>query len=133
MQELPPLLAATGRVERVTGAHSDVLGAGFRCHLSHGHTPGMLLTEIAGERPVLFCADLIPGMPWVRKAITMGYDRYPELLIDEKAALLADLQARGGRLFFTHDPTVALCALARDDAGQVVARDPVPELVGEPA
>lgn len=131
--ELPPLLEATGRLERVTGDRSEVLGPGFRFHQSDGHTPGMLLAEIAGARPVLFCADLIPGMPWVRKAITMGYDRYPELLIDEKAALLADLQARGGRLFFTHDPDVALCSLGRDEAGQVVAEDPVAELTGQPA
>jgi glyoxylase-like metal-dependent hydrolase (beta-lactamase superfamily II) len=131
--ELPPLLEGTGRLERVTGDRSEVLGPGFRFHLSNGHTPGMLLAEIAGARgPLLFCADLIPGVPWVRKAITMGYDRYPELLIDEKAALLADLQARGGRLFFTHDPAVAMCGLALDDGGQVVARDAVAELVGEP-
>jgi len=131
--ELPGLLEATGRLERVTGDRSEVLGPGCRFHESHGHTPGMLLAEIAGERPVLFCADLIPGMPWVKKAITMGYDRYPELLIDEKAALLQDLQARGGRLFFTHDPDVALCALGRDERGQVVAQEPVAELVDVPA
>lgn len=131
--ELPGLLAATGRLERVTGARSDVLGEGFCFHVSHGHTPGMLLAEVAGARPVLFCADLIPGLPWVKKAITMGYDRYPELLIDEKAALLADLQARGGRLFFTHDPAVALCALGRDEQGHVVPQDPVAELVAVPA
>ena len=31
----------------------------------------------------------------------MGYDRYPELLIDEKSTLLTDLLSRNGRLFFT--------------------------------
>ena len=36
-------------------------------------------------------ADLIPGRPWVHLPITMGYDRYPELLIDEKTRLLEDL------------------------------------------
>ena len=30
----------------------------------------------------------IPGAAWVHLPITMGYDRYPELLIDEKSALL---------------------------------------------
>lgn len=40
----------------------------------------------------------------------MGYDRYPELLIDEKARALRTLAERGGRLFFTHDAT---CAFAR--------------------
>lgn len=119
--ELPPLLEATGRLERVDGERSDVLGDGFRLHYSDGHTPGMVLTEVAtDDGPLLFCADLIPGVPWVRRAITMGYDRYPEKLIDEKAALLDDLVERGGRLFFTHDPDVATCGLARDARGAVV-------------
>ncbi len=124
--ELQPLLEATGRLERVAGERSATLGDGYRLHRSDGHTPGMVLTEVvAPGGPILFCADLVPGMPWVRRAITMGYDRYPELLIDEKTALLADLQRRGGRLFFTHDPKVALCALELDEQGAVVARGPV--------
>jgi glyoxylase-like metal-dependent hydrolase (beta-lactamase superfamily II) len=127
--ELPGLLERTGRVERLAGEHSEVLGSGYRFHHSHGHTPGMVLCEVAGEHgPLLFCADLIPGMPWVRRAITMGYDRYPELLIDEKTALLADLQRRGGRLFFTHDPQVAVCRLGLDEQGAVVALEPQPAL-----
>jgi glyoxylase-like metal-dependent hydrolase (beta-lactamase superfamily II) len=91
----------------------------------------MLLCEIAtDDGPIVFCADLIPGVPWVRRAITMGYDRYPEKLIDEKSALLADLEARRGRLFFTHDPEVSACALAKDDKGHIVAVEPVQELAG---
>jgi glyoxylase-like metal-dependent hydrolase (beta-lactamase superfamily II) len=132
--ELPGLLAATGRLELVDGDHSAVLGDGFRLHRSDGHTPGMMLAEVAGTHgPLLFCADLIPGLPWVRRAITMGYDRFPELLIDEKSALLADLLARGGRLFFTHDPVVAVCRLGRDDKGNIVGSDTAPGLFGEVA
>jgi glyoxylase-like metal-dependent hydrolase (beta-lactamase superfamily II) len=132
--ELPGLLERTGRVERIGGERSTVLGDGYRFHHSHGHTPGMVLCEVAGEHgPLLFCADLIPGLPWVRRAITMGYDRYPELLIDEKTALLADLQRRGGRLFFTHDPQVASCRLAVDEQGAVVAGESQPALVGDAA
>ena len=117
--ELPALLEATGRLERVAGTTSDALGPGFRFHTSDGHTPGLLLTEIdAPGGPVVFAADLIPGKPWVHVPITMGYDRYPEKLIEEKQALLADLVARGGRLFFTHDPTVAIGRVARDDRGR---------------
>jgi hypothetical protein len=54
-------------------------------------------------------------------------------MIDEKTALLADLQRRGGRLFFTHDPQVASCRLAIDDQGAVVAREPEPALVAATA
>ncbi len=130
--ELPGLLEATGRVERLVGERSELLGDGYRFHRSDGHTPGMVLCEVATARgPLLFCADLIPGVPWVRRAITMGYDRYPEQLIDEKTALLADLHDRGGRLFFTHDPQVAACGLERDEAGALVAAAPVAALRGE--
>ena len=128
--ELPGLLEATGSLERVVGERSEVLGDGYRMHRSDGHTPGMMLTEVETEvGPLVFCADLIPGAPWVRRAITMGYDRYPERLIDEKTALLDDLAQRSGRLFFTHDPEVAACGLSQNDRGHVVVADPVPALV----
>ncbi len=117
--ELPALLEATGRLERVAGPRSDVLGDGYRFHVSDGHTPGLLLTELdAPGGPIVFAADLIPGRPWVHVPITMGYDRYPEKLIEEKQALLTDLAARGGRLFFTHDPTIAIGTVARDERGR---------------
>jgi glyoxylase-like metal-dependent hydrolase (beta-lactamase superfamily II) len=116
---LQPLLEATGRVEQVEGDVSRTLGDGFRFWRSEGHTPGLLLAEVAMPAgPVVFAADLIPGRPWVHVPITMGYDRYPEMLIDEKAALLADLVGRGGRLFFTHDPEIAMGKVARDANGR---------------
>jgi glyoxylase-like metal-dependent hydrolase (beta-lactamase superfamily II) len=118
---LNALLAGSGRLELVpAGADgTPALGAGFRFHRSEGHTPGLLLTEVAmPDGPVVFAADLIPGKAWVHVPITMGYDRYPERLIDEKAALLADLVERGGRLFFTHDPAIALARVARDGKGR---------------
>jgi glyoxylase-like metal-dependent hydrolase (beta-lactamase superfamily II) len=127
---LTELIAATGRLERVTNAHSPLLGGGYRFHHSDGHTPGMLLAEIAMPAgPVVFCADLIPGTPWVHIPITMGYDRYPELLINEKRVLLDDLIHRNGRLFYTHDPKVALSGLSRDDSGKYGASAPLAELV----
>ena len=116
---LTDLISATGKLELISGDRSDTLGDGFRFHRSSGHTPGLLLTEVAMPGgPVVFCADLIPGKAWVHLPITMGYDRYPELLIDEKAALLGDLLPRHGRLFFTHDPVFAFGTLTRDDKGR---------------
>jgi len=126
---LTDLLASSGRLEITASDRSAALGDGFRFHRSSGHTPGLLLTEIempAG--PVVFVADLIPGRAWVHLPITMGYDRYPELLIDEKAALLGELEGRGGRLFFTHDPSVALGKVARDERGRYHIVDELPEL-----
>ena len=124
--ELPALLEASGRLELVDGDRSQALGDAVRFHHSDGHTPGLLLAEIVGPETVdgqphggvVFCADLIPGRPWVHVPITMGYDRNAELLIDEKRTFLEDKLARGVRLFFTHDPGCALAQVARDDKGR---------------
>ena len=128
--ELPHLLVASGRLDIVPAgaASSPPLGEGYRFHHSDGHTPGLLLTEVA--ETVVFAGDLIPGRPWVHLPITMGYDRFPELLIDEKAAFLADLVERDVRLFLTHDPEVALVTVRRDDADRYSAQDPVADLRG---
>jgi glyoxylase-like metal-dependent hydrolase (beta-lactamase superfamily II) len=121
---LPGLLEATGRLEVVDGETSNVLGAEYRLHFSDGHTPGLMLTEIPGDDgPLVFAGDLVPGVAWVHVPITMGYDRYPELLIDEKTRLFEDLVGRGGRLFFTHDPRVALARLSRSAEGRFVTAD----------
>ena len=109
ISELPGLLEASGRLEIVDGDFSQALGDSVRFHHSDGHTPGLLLAEIVGPERVdgeahggvVFCADLIPGRPWVHVPITMGYDRNAELLIDEKRAFLEDKVARNVHLFFT--------------------------------
>lgn len=127
--ELVPLLTASARLEIVDGPSSNTLGPDYRFHRSEGHTPGLLLLETPSkDGPVVFAADLIPGRPWVRRAVTMGYDRYPELLIDEKSALLADLAKRGGRLFFTHDPGCALARVALDEKGEAGPAEPLATL-----
>ena len=80
---------------------------------------------------IVFCADLIPGRPWVHLPITMGYDRYPEHLIDEKHAFLDQMIARGTRLFFTHDAHCAAARVVRDDSGRYAAVGGQDALVGE--
>jgi hypothetical protein len=131
--ELPGLLEATGRLEIVPADSptSTTLGDGYRLHYSDGHTPGLMLAEVAlAAGPLVFGADLFPGTHWLHLPITMGYDRHPELLIDEKTALLEDLSSRGGRLFYTHDHAVALSGLVQDDRGRWRAHDPLPEAIG---
>src|SRR5207342_3407088 len=120
--ELPGLLEQSGRLEIVDGTYSRALGHSVRFHYSDGHTPGLMLAEIVGPEHVhgedhggvVFCADLIPGRPWVHVPITMGYDRNAELLIDEKRVFLEDKLARNVHLFFTHDPGCALAQVTRD-------------------
>lgn len=134
--ELIPLLQATGRVELVTGERCEALGDTVRFHFSQGHTPGLMLAEILGHRDdagrhhggLVFCADLIPGRPWVHLPVTMGYDRFPELLIDEKQALLEDMLAREVHAFFTHDPDCALARVVRDERGRFATDHEVAQL-----
>ncbi|MBX3270790.1 MAG: MBL fold metallo-hydrolase [Sandaracinaceae bacterium] len=119
IEALPALLEASGRLEVADADGSRALGPDYRLHRSDGHTPGLVLVEVpSADGPIVFAADLIPGRPWVHLPITMGYDRYPEQLIDEKQALLTDLLARDGRLFFTHDPDCAMARVARDERGR---------------
>lgn len=138
--ELPELLEATGRLELVDGEYSKTLGDRVRFHYSDGHTPGLMLAEIVGPdivdgQPhggVVFCADLIPGRPWVHVPITMGYDRNAELLIDEKKVFLADKLARNVHLFFTHDPGCALAQVVRDEKGKFGTSHEMAELHARP-
>lgn len=134
--ELPGLLEASGRLEIVDGAYCETLGHAVRFHYSDGHTPGLMLAEIVGPEEVngeahggvVFCADLVPGRPWVHVPITMGYDRNAELLIDEKREFLQDKLARNVHVYFTHDPGCALAQVTMDDKGRFGTAHEVAEL-----
>ncbi|WP_324733054.1 MBL fold metallo-hydrolase [Pseudomonas paeninsulae] len=130
---IPELLTLLESSERLTlleeTEQCQLLGPDWHLHWSDGHTPGLLLPEVAMPGgPVLFPSDLIPGAPWVHLPITMGYDRFPEGLIEEKQALLADLLARGGRLVFTHDPETAMGQVVRDGKGRYGLEQKVAEV-----
>lgn len=127
--ELPALLEGTGRLEVVEGERSATLGEGYSFTVSEGHTPGLLLARVESAwGPVTFMGDLVPGVPWVHLPITMGYDRYPELLIDEKRALLDRIHAEQGTMLFTHDSEVAAARVSIDAQGRYGAAEPIATL-----
>lgn len=117
--ELNSLMEKSARLILVGGdGHSD-LAPLISFRFSNGHTVGLMLSQInLRDGPVVFVADLIPGLPWMHVPITMGYDRYPELLIDEKTALLNELHAKNGKVFFTHDPGLPCATVKRDNMGR---------------
>ena len=128
--ELQPLLEASGRLEIVDGETSRALGPSIRLHASNGHTPGLMLAEVPSARgPIVFGADLVPGAAWVHLPITMGYDRYPELVIDEKRTLFESIVPNRGFLFFTHDPDVALARVTLDPKGRYGTSEPLGAVV----
>lgn len=87
-----------------------------------GHTPGHLHTLVRGnQNTVVFCGDLIPGTAWVHSPITMGYDRFPEQLIEEKQDLYSKAIPENWFLFFTHDPEYSSAQCHLDDKKKVTA------------
>ena len=97
---------------------------------SFGHTPGHMHTVVRGKQnTVVFCGDLIPGTAWVHLPITMGYDRYPEQLIDEKDGLYSRAIPGNWLLFFTHDPLLAASRCKWDENKRVITYDTHPQLV----
>lgn len=108
---LNQLLLDSGRLHLVTGQQIALL-PDVSFEFTHGHTPGMMHATI---NDVVFCADLIPGKAWIHIPISMGYDRFPELLIDEKTVFLKKHFEAGHRLFFTHDPDFSVVNIAYHD------------------
>lgn len=124
---LHQLLQESGRLQLVSAEHHPLLGDSVRFHFSDGHTPGLMLAEIRAShrdadgferQGLVFCADLIPGRPWVHLPVTMGYDRYPEILINEKQRFLDEMRERQVSLYFTHDPDCALASVSQDEKGR---------------
>ncbi len=121
--ELNKLLKDSGRLCLVDKEAHESISSLVSFHWSDGHTPGLMMSEIKTPAgPVVFTSDLIPGSSWVHVPISMGYDRYPELVIDEKRGLLEELLPRGAMLFFTHDPKTACGRLQKDEAGKFSTR-----------
>jgi glyoxylase-like metal-dependent hydrolase (beta-lactamase superfamily II) len=90
----------------------------FELHFFHsdGHTPGLLCADIRyGNDRLVYASDLVPGKAWVHLPISMGYDRFPELLIDEKKALLTSLVEENAWIFYTHDPDFAVSKVQFDN------------------
>jgi glyoxylase-like metal-dependent hydrolase (beta-lactamase superfamily II) len=130
IRELPGLLRASGRlriVESVDEA-AKAVGEHFSFVETDGHTPGMLHATAHGTKAeLLFCADMVPGTAWVHASITMGYDRYPEKLVDEKTGIFQQSMERRAYLVYTHDPRVAASRVRRDERGRFAPADPVGE------
>lgn len=92
----------------------------FEFSITNGHTPGHMHTLFHGSHEsIYFCGDLIPGLAWVNSAITMGYDRYPELLIDEKNEMYHQALKKDWWLFYTHDNQFARSKIQKNEKQQI--------------
>lgn len=99
--ELPSLLQQSGRLKLLDNETTTIIDERFRMQFLQGHTPGLILFTVNN---IACVTDLIPGIPWVHLPIHMGYDRFSELLVDEKERLLLHAIEHNSTLFFAHDP-----------------------------
>jgi len=110
------LLEKSGRLILVENNGISDLSPFITFRFSNGHTPGLMLGEISlKDGPLVFASDLIPGFAWMHIPISMGYDRFPELVIDEKKNFLEDLITKNAKLFFTHDCQYPIGKIKKND------------------
>jgi len=120
---LHDLLQASGRLVLIDGPRHPDLDFGISFEFSNGHTVGLMMSWLeAPSGPVVYASDLIVGTPWLHLPIAMGYDRFPELVIDEKQRLLERLAERRGSIVFTHDPKTAWASIRKDENGKFLGR-----------
>ena len=110
-------LVASGRLILVdSDTHPDVLPEFLSFRFTDGHTPGQMHTVVHGDSDkMVFAGDLVPGRAWVHVPVSMGYDRFPELVINEKEDLYRKAVPERWWVFYTHD---AQCAASRVEAVQ---------------
>jgi len=120
-------LEESGRLIKLKG--DDVLSFDeLKVHFfqSEGHTQGMMCSDLRwNQERLVFVADLIPGKFWMHLPITMGYDRFPEQLIDEKQILLSSLAKENSWIFYTHDPDTALSKVKFDEEKKKFTADEI--------
>lgn len=131
---LSSLLKDSDRVILINGSTAPgIYEENLSFKYSNGHTPGQMHTLFKGtENSVFFCGDLIPGCSWLHIPITMGYDRYPELLIDEKKNIYSEAIPSKWWMFYTHDSQYCVSKCSYDDRGRVVpteAQDKIVQMI----
>lgn len=113
-------LEAAGQLHFVEG------GGSFLPHVDlirvHGHTEAQQIVKVQDEETTLvYVADLLPTSHHLAPVWTMGYDIRPLQTIDEKEDFLDKAERSEWKLFFEHDPKVAVGDLTRTDRGIEVA------------
>ncbi len=91
---------------------------GFHVTSSDGHTTGLQVVSLHGQHERLYLpSDLIPTLAHVRLPFTMGYDMWPDKLIEEKSVLLEEICRHDGILMFIHDPVTIACRIKEGPRG----------------
>lgn len=113
--------ASLERMDRVLLDDAAEILPGVFVRPTSGHTTGLLAVTVRGTRETLhYPSDLMPLLAHVRSAYTTGFDLWPERLMEEKQAILAEAAAGNDLIVFNHDPRTAACRVAAGRDGFVV-------------
>ena len=91
-------------------------------HLSfrfaNGHTKAMMLPQIQYKgRTIVYMADLLPSVGHIPMPYVMGYDMFPLLTMEEKAAFFKEAVDNEYILFLEHDPVNECITLQQTEKG----------------
>lgn len=121
IQEIMDLLIASGRMKMINNKNLDCLSPTLSLSFSNGHAYEQIIIKMQiKEQKYVFPTDLIPGRHWVNLPITMGYDRNPELIVNEKTPLLKEIYKDNAILIFVHDPDMPACRIEKNEKGSFV-------------
>jgi glyoxylase-like metal-dependent hydrolase (beta-lactamase superfamily II) len=111
----------SGRLRLIKDNHQYEPGLGSLC--ADGHTEGQQLPVIqAGNKTIIYAADLIPTyahipLPWI-----MGYDMAPVQTLKEKEMFLENAAAANWYLFLEHDSTHEIVTVKKEN-GKFAMKD----------
>jgi glyoxylase-like metal-dependent hydrolase (beta-lactamase superfamily II) len=108
----------SGRLQFLDSTDDFAFTPNIRIKMVYGHTEAMMLPLIQyKDRPILFCADLIPSMAHISLPWVMGYDMRPLNTLEEKERLLREAVDKNWILFFEHDRINEACTLVQTEKG----------------
>ena len=97
---------------------SNQINANMVLKTVSGHTESMFIPLIkAGDKTIVYCADLFPSMAHIPLPYVMAYDTRPLLTLDEKKKFLDEAVANNYYLFFEHDRSVECCSIKQTEKG----------------
>jgi glyoxylase-like metal-dependent hydrolase (beta-lactamase superfamily II) len=87
----------------------------------NGHTFGQQMVKISnGNDTFLFCSDLMPFVSHIPLPYIMGYDLQPLVTLEEKKKYLKLALDENWKLFFGHDPEIAIATVKKFGEGYLV-------------
>lgn len=97
---------------------SAVFSNNISLRFVNGHTEMMMLPQItAGDKTIVYMADLLPSTGHIPLPYVMAYDMFPLTTLHEKKAFLQEAVDNNYILYFEHDPVNECCTLQQTEKG----------------